>query len=175
MLGVVELSLRPRRPVDLEALLVLLQRVHEQDGYPVRAEAVSAAWLTAAAKPGQPTLPEFGGWVAVESAGERVVGHVGLHPAAGPCLPLWVAAAPAEGLAVVSRLFTDRSVRGAGTDLLSCAVGEAGALGRRPVLEVDSESPAYRFYLRRGWREVGRTPQQWGHRLVDSAAMVLGV
>lgn len=172
MLGVVELSLRLRRPADLDALLVLLQQVHEQDGYPVRAEAVSAAWLTAAAKPGQPTLPELGGWVAVDGA--RVVGHVGLHPAAGPCLPLWEAVAPSASLAVVSRLFTDRSVQGAGTDLLSYAVGEAGAIGRRPVLEVDAEGQAYSFYVRRGWRDVGRTPQQWGHRLVDSAAMVLG-
>ncbi len=156
--------LRPRHPDDLPALLALLQRTHEQEGYPVRAEAVSAWWLASDA--------ELGGWVV--TSGERVLGHVALHPATSPSLPLWQTAtgAAAEGLAVVSRLFTDRTVRGAGSALLAHAEEEADARGRLPVLEVDPDSPARGLYLRRGWREVGQVRQQWGHRLVDSVAMV---
>lgn len=165
-------AVRDRRDGDLDVLLALLQRTHEQEGYPVRAEAVSAAWLTSADKPGWPQQPELGGWVAV--AGDRVLGHVALHPAGGPCLPLWTAGADrtVDELAVVSRLFTDRTVRGAGTALIAHAVAAAGLRGRRAVLEVDARSPAYGLYLRQGWREAGRTPQQWGHRRVDSAALV---
>ena len=40
------------------------------------------------------------------------------------------------------------------------------------MLDVDVLSPAYGFYLRRGWRDTGRAVQQWGHRTVDVAAMV---
>ena len=29
-----------------------------------------------------------------------------------------------------------------------------------------------RLYLRQGWREAGRAVQQWGHRTVDSAALI---
>jgi GNAT superfamily N-acetyltransferase len=168
----VGLRVRPRTADDLDVLLALLQRTHEQEGYPVRAEAVSAAWLTSADEPGWPSRPELGGWVAV--AGERVLGHVALHPAGGPCLPLGTAGAGrcVDELAVVSRLFTDRTVRGAGTALLAHAVAVAGLAGRRAVLEVDALSPAYGLYLRQGWRDAGRTPQQWGHRRVDSAALV---
>ncbi len=158
--------------MDVPALLVLLQHVHETEGYPVRDEAVSPWWLTAAEKPGQPSRPELGGWVALD--GERVVGHVALHPAAGPCLPLWLAGTGRgeEGIAVVSRLFTDRSIRGTGTALLQHAVRQARAHARSPVLEVDGvASPAYHWYLRRGWRELGRVTQQWGHRTVDTAAL----
>jgi GNAT superfamily N-acetyltransferase len=160
----VGVALRPREPHDLPALLTLLQRVHEQDGYPVRAVAVSDWWLASA--------DELGGWVATE--GDRVLGHVALHPADGAALPLWQQATGREpdGLAVVSRLFTDRSVRGAGSALLSCAVQQAHDLGRRPVLEVDPDSSGRALYLRRGWREVGTVLEQWGHRRVQAVVMV---
>lgn len=166
------MNVRSRRTTDLEPLLVLLAHVQQTEGYPVRAAAVSAEWLTSSDKPGRPRQPELSGWVAEQD--ERVLGHVGLHPAGGPCLPLWTAAAGCaeDGLAVVSRLFTDRSVRGTGTALLDHAVTQAHGLGRLPVLEVDGESPALGWYLRRGWVEVGRADQQWGHRLVDTAALV---
>ena len=156
--------LRQRAPGDLPVLLDVLQRTHEQEGYPVRAAAVAADWLADPA--------ELGGWVAVDA--DRVVGHVALLPAKGPCLPAWSAGSgrDADGLAVVSRFFTDRSVRGAGTALLAHAAEQARAGGRVPVLEVDLLSPAHGFYLRRGWREAGRAVQQWGHRTVDVAAMV---
>lgn len=143
---------------------MLLQRVHEQDGYPVRPAAVSDWWLASA--------DELGGWVATD--GGRVLGHVALHPAGGAALPLWQQATglETEGLAVVSRLFTDRSVRGTGSDLLACAVEQAHHLGRRPVLEVDPDSTGRTLYLRRGWREVGTVLEQWGHRRVEAVVMV---
>lgn len=163
---------RPRAEEDMAVLLPLLQHLHETSGYPVRATAVSARWLTVSEKPGRPDRPELGGWVAV--AEDRVLGHVGLHPAQGPALELWCAGAgrPAEELAVVSRLFTDGTVRGAGSALLDHAVAQAGLLGRTAVLEVDALTPAYALYVRRGWREAGRVVQPWGHRQVDTAAMV---
>ncbi len=170
--GTSGLLTRARVAADLDVLVPLLLRVHLAEGYPVRREAVSAAWLTSSEKPGVAPRPELGGWVAEES--ERVLGHVGLHPPGEPCLAIWTAATgrDAAGIAVLSRLFTDRTVAGAGSALIFRAVNEARLRGLAPVLEVDSTSPAYAFYLRRGWTEAGRAPQQWGPRLVDSAALL---
>ncbi len=158
------MTVRPRRADDLDVLLPLLQRLHEQEGYPVRAAAVSAAWVAAP--------DELGGWVAEQGA--QVLGHVALHRPHGPSTALWREGAGRDddGLAVVSRLFTDRTVRGAGTALLAHAGEQAGRLGRVPVLEVDGLSPAYPLYLRRGWREVGRVVQTWGSRTVETPVLV---
>jgi len=160
----VGVAVRARRTGDLPVLLALLQRTHEDEGYPVRASAVHADWLA--------SPHELGGWVAVDQA--RLLGHVALHPARGPALPLWSEGSgrDAEALAVVSRLFTDRTVRGAGTQLLAHAAAEARHRGRVPVLEVDVQSPALSFYLRRGWQQVDTVVQQWGHRTVETAALV---
>lgn len=158
------MELRPRRPEDLPVLLALLQRTHEQEGYPVRPEAVSDWWLA--------SDRELGGWVAVHDG--RVVGHVALHPAEGAGLPGWQQAtgrAP-DRLAVVSRLFTDRSVPGAGAALLEQAAAQARSRGREPVLEVDPDSAARDWYRRRGWRETGTAREQWGSRTVDAVLVV---
>jgi GNAT superfamily N-acetyltransferase len=167
---VTPLAVRPRVPADLPALLAVLQRTHEQEGYPVRAAAVRADWVAA---PG-----ELDG--AVAAAGRRGVGHVALHPADeredGAAVGLWERATgrDVDGLAVVSRLFTDRTTPGAGSLLLAHAVRRAGELGRTAVLLVDPDSPARAFYARRGWREVGTAVQQWGPRTVDAVLMVPG-
>lgn len=157
-------ALRGRRPEDLPVLLAQLQRTHEDEGYPVRPEAVSDWWLA--------SEHELGGWVAVH--GDRVVGHVALHPAEGAGLPSWQAATgrPPHRLAVVSRLFTDRSVPGAGGALLAQAVAQARSSDREPVLQVDPDSAARDWYRRRGWREVGAARQTWGHRTVDAVLLV---
>ena len=161
-------TVRDRRPGDLPALLTLLQRTHEQEGYPVRLAAVSPQWLASPA--------ELLGAVATD--GERVVGHVALHPAEDPeetgSLRQWQQATgrEPEGLAVVTRLFTDRSVPGAGTALLAHAVQRAAELDRLAVLLVDPDSPARAFYGRRGWQEIGSAVQQWGHRSVDAVLML---
>jgi len=159
---------RERRPGDLPQLLSLLARTHEEVGYPVRSSAVSAAWL---APPGEL-------FAAVAVAGGRVVGHVALHPADGPdddpALAGWQRATgrARDDLAVVSRLFTDRSVAGAGTLLLDRAAQHAERSGRAPVLLVDPVSAARGFYGRRGWAEVGTAVQQWGPRTVEAVLMV---
>jgi GNAT superfamily N-acetyltransferase len=157
----VGVALRLRRSGDLPVLLALLQRTHEQEGYPVRAEAVSDWWLADA--------DEIGGWVAEQ---QGVHGHVALHPAHGPAHELWRQAAGTDALAVVSRLFTDRTVPGTGTALLQHAVDHANLMQRTAVLEVHLLSPALGFYLRRGWRDAGWCVQLWGHRTVDVAALV---
>lgn len=163
-------SVSPRRPADLPALLALLQRTHDEDGYPVRAAAVSAEWLAVA--------DELDGAVAV--AGGRVVGHVALHLPDDPdetgAVARWQRATGRglDGLAVVARLFTDRSVPGSGSALLAHAVARAAELERVAVLLVDPESPAREFYRRRGWRQVGSAVQSWGHRTVAAALLVPG-
>lgn len=158
------MTVRPRRAEDLAVLLPVLQRRHEQQGYPVRPEAVSRWWLA--------DESELGAWVAVDV--ERVTGHVALHPAGGAPLPLWEQATgrEASGLAVVTRLFTDGSVPGSGHRLLERACAEAGVRGLVPVLQVDPESGARAFYARQGWSEVGTARQQWGHRTVDAVVCV---
>ena len=130
----------------------------------MRAVAVSAWWLAC----------EHELWSAVAAEGGRVVGHVALHPPDEVAVPRWRAATgrDAEGMAMVSRLFTDRSVRGAGTALLQEAVEQAARTGRTAVLQVDPEAPALGFYRRRGWREAGCVRQQWGHRVVDAVLLV---
>ncbi|MCU1693030.1 MAG: hypothetical protein JWM64_2121 [Frankiales bacterium] len=158
-------DVRARRPQDLPGLLALLQRTHEQEGYPVRSEAVSDGWLA--------SEDELGGWVA--DADDRVVGHVALHPADDPAaVPLWqrTTGRDPDGLAVVSRLFTDRTVPGAGLALVRHAVAEAALRGRTAVLLVDPDSAARGWYLRHGWAEVGTARQQWGPRTVDAVLMV---
>lgn len=142
-------------------LLALLERTHQRDGYPVRPGAVRTDWIASTA--------ELGGWVADDGT---VRGHVALHPASGAALPLWQHGAGSDRLAVVSRLYTDRSVPGTGTALLAHAVTQAAALGRTAVLEVDVRSPALGFYRRRGWRDAGTCVTQWGSRTVEVAALV---
>ncbi len=151
-------AVRSRREGDVPALVALLQRTHDEQGYPVRQEAVAALWLA---------LPEeLSSWVAVDGA--TVLGHVALHPVHGACASLW---ATQGEVAVVSRLFTDGSVPGTGSALLSTAVDRATSLGRSAVLEVWVQSPAYGWYLRRGWVDLGRVDQRWGDVPVVVAAV----
>jgi GNAT superfamily N-acetyltransferase len=161
----VGVALRPRRAEDLPALLAVLQRTHEQESYPVRPEAVSGGWLASGAEL----------WSAVAVDGDRVVGHVALHPAgADDAGRQWAAAtgAPVDRLAVVSRLFTDRTVRGSGAALLDAAVHAAQVDGRTPVLLVDPDGAARDWYRRRAWRAIGTSRQQWGPRTVDAVLLL---
>jgi len=73
---------------------------------------------------------------------------------------------------VVSRLYTDRSVPGAGVALLDEAVTRARARDCEPVLQVDPDSAARVWYRRRGWREIGTARQQWGPRTVAAVLLV---
>lgn len=170
-----EIGVRPRRDGDLTELLPILQRSHEQQGYPVRRTAVRVDWLAPA--------NEIAAWVAEHD--NTVVGHIALHPTAVPghdageddASAQWQRATgvSADRLAVVSRFVTDRSVPGSGTTLLTHAVRIAHDTGRVPVLLVEPKSAARGFYLRRGWREIGTSAQQWGEYRVDAVLMVAPV
>lgn len=170
-----DLVVRPRAADDLPPLLAALAHSHERHGYPRRREVVRADWLA--------TADELVGLVAVASG--RVVGHVALHPAAtGPdgdagevqAAAQWSRATgvPEERLAVVSRLVTDGSVRGAGRALMTAAVRAAAEAGRTPVLLVDPVADARSFYARLGWQEIGTALQHWGQHEVDAVLMVPG-
>jgi [ribosomal protein S18]-alanine N-acetyltransferase len=121
----------------------MLRDVHELAGYPVNWPADPGAWLT--------PVKGLGCWVAV--ADGRVVGHVALT-ADGP-----------DG-AQVERLFVDPKSTGAGIGrrLLEHCVAAAAELGRKVSLEVVDKpgAAAIALYRRAGWREVGRTPIDWG-------------
>lgn len=154
---------RPRRGADLEALVALLALTQRETGYPVDVAAVRADWLAVAG--------ELGAWVAERDG--RLVAHVALHLPHGVSAPVWRAATGRsdDELAVISRLFS--RAPGAGSALLTTAIESARALGRAPVLEVQRDSGAYAFYLRRGWTVAGEVEQRWGGLPVSVAALVL--
>ncbi len=156
------MHVRRRHERDLPALVAVLARTHREAGYPVLSMNVGADWLVQA--------HELGAWVVEESG--RPVGQVALHPAGGPSAPVWrVATGRADtGLAVVSRLLSD--AHGAGSVLLAHAEQEAAQCGRVRVLEVDLNSPARNFYLRRGWTQVGQVAQRWGTLDVQVGVLV---
>jgi ribosomal protein S18 acetylase RimI-like enzyme len=142
--------IRPKTAADAEELLALALEVHRRDGYPRYLPDDLAAFIA-------PSSQDFG-WVA-ESEG-RIVGHVGLHQAAGnPTLP---AAQRATGLvpdrlAVLARLLVASDVRrqGVAQQLIAVVTQHAQAQGRRVVLDVVKEAAAaIRLYERLGWTRL---------------------
>jgi GNAT superfamily N-acetyltransferase len=158
-----DLTVRPRRPDDLEALVGLLALTQPEAAYPADPAHVRADWIA--------TDDELGAWVATR-AGDPVA-HVSLLAPYGLAAPLWREATGREdsGLAVISRLFS--RAPGAGSALLSTAVQASHALDRTPVLETRRDSAAHRFYERRGWRTVGEVRQQWGSGAPTIAAVLV--
>lgn len=144
-------SVRPRLRTDLGACVGTLERVHEQDRYPLVWPADPQGWLSPA--------DALGAWVGGREG--RFLGHVMLRPASGPPLPVWEAATGVgpDRLAVVSRLFVDPGQRrsGLGRALLDAAVGEAHRRSFHPVLDVlHRDRGATRLYEREGWTRVGQ-------------------
>lgn len=144
---------RARTDADLDALVATLRATHAADGYPVRARAVSAAFLA----------PDHlaGAWVAERDG--QPVGHVALvHPVDEPALVGATGRAPA-GLAGIARLFVHPAARGGGLarTLLDTACGAARARDLLPVLDVVDGSPAAALYERLGWRLVTAVPAGW--------------
>ncbi|ADB30002.1 GCN5-related N-acetyltransferase [Kribbella flavida DSM 17836] len=141
--------IRPRTDADLVSCVVLLRNVHESAGYPVNWPADPKQWLT--------PPDALGCWVL--SADGEVAGHV--------------AVTAVDGRAFVERLFVDpqQGGRGLGRQLLDHAV-EVAAAGKLPLeLEVaDNCEAAIRLYGRAGWKELGRTPIDWGG---DQASAVI--
>jgi len=143
--------IRERSKDDLESCVGFLRDVHEVAGYPLNWPADARAWLT---PPGM-----LGAWV-ITTADGRVAGHVALT-------------AGSDGSALVERLFVDPKATGGGLgrQLLDHAVVMGSELGRRIGLEVaDNCHTAIGLYRRAGWREIGRTPIDWG---ADQASAVL--
>jgi GNAT superfamily N-acetyltransferase len=158
-----ELTIRARRLDDLGVLVALLAEIHQIHGYPANPAFVRADFIA--------SPDEFGAWVATCQG--RLVGHVSLLAPAGVSAPLWRAATGRDdnGIAVVSRLFSRAT--GAGSALLRTAIEAAREADRVPVLEVERDSAARGFYLRRGWRAVGEVRQHWREPFVTVTPMIL--
>jgi GNAT superfamily N-acetyltransferase len=142
--------IRPKTAADAEELLTLALEVHQRDGYPRYLPDDLAAFIAPSS--------QDAGWVA-ELDG-RIVGHVGLHHAAGnPTLP---AAQRATGLspdrlAVLARLLVASDVRrqGVAQQLIAVVTQYAQAQGRRVVLDVvKGADAAIRLYERLGWTRL---------------------
>ncbi|MBT0768096.1 GNAT family N-acetyltransferase [Kineosporia sp. J2-2] len=138
--------LRPRAPSDLSALATMLRATHEQHRYPMIWPADPQGWLS---PPGT-----AGAWVAMESDGTGLLGHVCV--VTGREDPLL-----GSGFAMVSRLFTGPAARGRslrlGELLLEAAGRWAGAHGLPLMLDVvDDGGAAVALYERLGWQLADR-------------------
>ena len=142
--------IREKTEEDASQCLDVLMQVHEFDGYPPFLPADVPGFIT-------PDY-EVAAWVA-ENEG-RIVGHIGLHRAAvDPTLAAAQRATglPAEGLIVVSRLFTTPALRraGLGRALLRHATKQARTRGQRAVLDVGQSLTApIALYESEGWERV---------------------
>jgi GNAT superfamily N-acetyltransferase len=150
-------NVRPRTPADVQALIEVLRRVHDADGYPTVWPDDVSGWVVGDSG--------YGAWVAVID--DNVVGHVGLaRPGLQASTQVWVATTqrPVEWLVEVTRLFAspDASGFGVGHRLLQRAVAGAHELGLWPVLDVRHEGRpgASRLYEAAGWRMVGSVPRR---------------
>ncbi len=104
------MHIRPRRDDDLEHLVEVLRRTHDEDGYPARWPDDPASWLT---PPGH-----LAAWTAWSSG--SVVGHVGL------------AAPDPDAAPLVTRLVVHRDHRGLGIADALLATAEAAAAEQQP-------------------------------------------
>ncbi|MCM3520880.1 MULTISPECIES: GNAT family N-acetyltransferase [unclassified Curtobacterium] len=134
------MHIRPRRDDELEHLVRVLRRTHDEDGFPAHWPDDPVAWLT---PPGHRSA-----WTAWSSG--SVVGHVGLAAPAAAAAPL------------VTRLVVHPDHRGQGVADALLAAAEASAASPVLRLDVTEETPgAWRLYERRGWRLTHRSPADW--------------
>jgi len=130
-------SLRPMVVDDMEAIFRVRTSVidnHMNDDE-LRAIGITREWVAEQLESG-----ELAGWCAV--AGEDVVGFSLATIATREINALFV--------------LPDRSGFGIGNDLLQAAVQHLRDQTPGPVrLRTDPKSPAFAFYLRRGWRDTG--------------------
>jgi GNAT superfamily N-acetyltransferase len=130
------LTIRDRRPEDLEPCVRLLREVRLANGYPTKWPSDPKAWLD---------LPEFDqAWVATNSSG-LIVGHVAL-----------------QNGREVTRLFVApeaRRLRVASALLDHVGIWAGGRLILNVVDKVDSSAVA--FYESTGWRYTRTTTADW--------------
>ena len=130
------LTVRKRRPEDLEQCVRVLREVRLDNGYPMKWPSDPEAWLD---------RPEFDqAWVAVSSSG-GIVGHVAV-----------------QNGREVTRLFVAPAARrlGVATAMLDHISIWAG--GRLILNVIDRpDSPAVSFYEGTGWRYTRTTTADW--------------
>lgn len=145
------MTVRPRTPADVPALVEVLARQQAGSRYPLR-------WpLPFPVERFVVRDAEEASWVAEVDG--RVVGHVAVTRVEQPADFRTVG-----DLAAVSVLFVADEVRGTGVGgrLLDAAVGWIRERGRVPVLDVvPRHSRAVDVYRRRGWVEVARRRPDW--------------
>ncbi len=150
------MHIRPRRDDDLEHLVEVLRRTHDEDGYPARWPDDPASWLT---PPGH-----LAAWTAWSSG--SVVGHVGLaapDPDAAPLVTRLVVHRDHRGLGIADALLATAEAAAAAT-AEPAADAAAAVTAAVPTLRLDvtEETPgAWRLYERRGWRLTHRSPADW--------------
>ncbi|MBB5791210.1 GNAT family N-acetyltransferase [Jiangella mangrovi] len=163
------MTVRERRPADVEPLAEVLVRLHAATGYPHVLPDDPEAWIAGPA--------DLAAFVAVDvDGGSRVVGQVGIEPAAatdhggaGSALrQAWSAAhgRPVEECATIGRLFVDpdRAGLGHGTALLTAAVGWIRAHDLAPCLDLFPMGPTatvQRWYESHGWVVAGTACPSW--------------
>ncbi|HEX6151388.1 GNAT family N-acetyltransferase [Nocardioides sp.] len=154
-----QLEIRPRRDTDVPALVEVLAAQQPTSSYPMR-------WpLPFPIEQFVVRRGELATWTAL--ADGRPVGHVAVQEATDELfLPHWEwgHGLPGERLGVMSTLFVDPDVRGAGLGrrLHDVAVEWLRAHGRGPCLDVAPvHAGALRLYEAVGWVEVCRLRPPW--------------
>jgi GNAT superfamily N-acetyltransferase len=154
------IHVRERSAEDLENCSAILQRVHEQDAYPVEGVADPTAWLT------PPTL--INAWVA--TLDHEVVGHslLASPTEADDAARLWreTSGTPLSAITVLGRLFVDPLARGhqAGSLLMNAALQYAASHSLAAVLDVmEKDDAAIRLYEKSGWRPIGEARHTFGN------------
>lgn len=156
---VVSLTIRERRPDDLQEVAAVLAAQAPISGYPHR-WPLPFPVEEFLVRPG-----ELGAWVAVLDG--AIVGHVAATDVASNWMAHhWAAALgrPGEELGEISILFVDHTSSGSGIGgaLLDHAVSRIRSFGREPVLDVVGEdTSAGTFYRRRGWVPAGHVRPHW--------------
>jgi len=137
-------SLRSMSTDDMEAIFhVRTSVVHNHmDDDELRDIGITREWLAEQIEAGK-----VSGWCAM--SGDDVVGFSLATPETREVNALFV--------------LPGNSGYGIGHDLLDAAVKHLRSLASGPVrLRTDPDEPAYAFYMRRGWRDIGESPKENG-------------
>lgn len=161
-------TIRPRREEDIPALVAILVRVHELDGYPVEGVAEPEAWLR--------HRHELQSWSAIEDS--KPIGHITLtsatsdddaarlwHEQTGGCM---------ERLAIPARLFVDPDHRGTGAGRLLMEAAVAFAQVRSLAIAFDvmlKDHSAIRLYERLGAHRIAHLTHHYSGGLAEPAAV----